>query len=208
MENTDRNLTKHYGCIGKKDRDAILGQRGCVVWFTGLSGSGKSTIAREVESQLAGAGRLVYVLDGDNVRCGLNSDLGFSPEDRRENIRRLGEIAALFADAGIITLAAFISPYRTDRAEARGKVPEGSFIETYIATSLEKCMERDPKGLYQKAKNGEIESMTGIDAPYEEPDNPELTVTPGDETPEQSAKTVIEYLDTNGFLSYRQGGDN
>jgi len=201
MANESRkNLTPHDGTIDRHVRENIIGQKGCVIWLTGLSGSGKSTIAREVEKKLSEAGHLVYVLDGDNIRCGLNNDLGFSPSGRRENIRRIGEVAALFADAGVITLVAFISPYRNDRASARKKTPKGTFIEIHVFAPMETCMERDPKGLYKKSKKGEVEYMTGIDAPYQEPDKPEISIHTQNETPVQSAKIIVEYLERNGFL--------
>jgi bifunctional enzyme CysN/CysC len=151
------------------------GYRGGVYWFTGLSGAGKSTLAMKVEQALFEKGYQTYVLDGDNVRHGLNADLGFSPEDRAENIRRVGEVAALFADAGIICITAFISPYRSDRQKARAMRPE-RFNEIYIKASLDACENRDPKGLYKKARKGEIRQFTGIDSPYEEPENAEMTV--------------------------------
>ena len=153
-----------------------MGQRGCVVWFTGLSGSGKSTLARALEERLVSSGHLVYVLDGDNIRHGLNCDLGFSPEDRNENIRRIGEVAALFRDAGIVVLTAFISPYRADRDLARQAVGEDRFLEVFVDAPLATCEERDPKGLYVKARAGEIPEFTGLTAPYEEPPNPALVV--------------------------------
>ena len=195
------NITWHGGEVSDADRSRILGQRGCVVWLTGLSGSGKSTIARVLESQLVGHGHLAYVLDGDNVRYGLNSDLGFSPDDRKENIRRISELSRLFADVGIITIAAFISPYRAGRARARRAAGSQRFVECYIDVSLEECERRDPKGLYKQARAGEIADFTGIDAPYEAPEAPEVRITAEQATPEDAAGKIIEYLAEHGFLS-------
>jgi adenylylsulfate kinase len=177
-----------------------MGQKGVVVWFTGLSGSGKSTLANAVDGALFERGHHTYVLDGDNIRHGLNRDLGFSPEDREENIRRIGEVARLFADAGILVLTAFISPYHKDRALARTLSADGTFIEVYCACSLEVCEARDPKGLYKKARAGEIKEFTGIDAPYEVPWDAELVIHTDQETPEESATRILSYLEENGFI--------
>src|SRR5713226_6636728 len=171
-----KNITWHHGKLTDSDREAKLRQKGAVVWFTGLSGSGKSTVAREVELALVENGKNAYVLDGDNIRHGLNSNLGFSPEDRKENIRRIGEVAKLFSQSNVITLTAFISPYKADRDTVRALLPEGRFFEVYCAASVEACEARDAKGLYQKARAGQIPEFTGISAPYEEPLNPELVV--------------------------------
>jgi adenylylsulfate kinase len=176
---TDRNLRRHDGTVVRADRERLLGQRGTVVWFTGLSGSGKSTIARALEERLAAAGRLVYVLDGDNIRHGLCQDLGFSAADRTENIRRIGHVAALFADAGAIVLSAFISPFRSDRAAVRATVGP-DFVEVYVDAPLTVCEQRDPKGLYQKARAGQIAEFTGISSPSERPAQPELHLHNGD----------------------------
>lgn len=162
--------------IGRAERERLLGQRGAVVWFTGLSGSGKSTLARALEARLVLAGRLAYVLDGDNLRHGLNADLGFTAADRHENVRRVGCVAALLADAGAIAIAALISPYRADRARARSAAAGLPFIEVHLATSLAACERRDPKGLYRKARAGHLKSFTGIDDPYEAPDAPEVVI--------------------------------
>ena len=174
--------------------------KGGVVWFTGLSGSGKTTIALETERQLFQKGYQVYVLDGDNVRGGLNANLTFSPEDRAENIRRVGEVAALFADAGFVVLSAFISPYRADRERARkaaGRYPSGSFHEIYVNAALEVCEQRDPKGLYRKARAGDILDFTGISAPYEAPEEQELVIETGAQSEEQSVAALISYIDKN-----------
>lgn len=170
-----RNVTWHHGAISSADRESLLGQRGCVVWLTGLSGSGKSTLARAIEARLSHR-YLVYVLDGDNLRHGLSADLGFRPEDREENIRRIGEVAALFADAGVITVVAFISPYRAGRARARAACRPGRFLEVHVNASVDECERRDPKQLYERARRGEIAHFTGISAPYEPPVAPELTL--------------------------------
>ncbi len=170
------NLTWHKSLVTREDRERLLPQKGCVVWLTGLSGSGKSTIARALEKRLLESGHLAYVLDGDNVRHGLNANLGFSPEDRAENIRRIGEVAALFAKAGVVTIAAFISPYRAGRDHARSVAPDGRFVEVFLDVDVAVCEQRDPKQLYRKARAGEIPGFTGIDAPYEKPPSPQLAV--------------------------------
>ncbi len=197
------NIVWHEGNISRTDREKLLNQKGAVLWFTGLSGSGKSTLAREVEKKLHHLGCLSYVLDGDNIRFGLNKNLGFSPEDRSENIRRIGEVAKLFADAGVITLTAFISPYRFDRNMVRQLLREGEFTEIYVSCPLEECERRDVKGLYQKARAGEIKEFTGISAPYEEPVNPELVIHTAAETLEESADKVIQYLMNKGIVQQR-----
>ncbi len=188
------NITWHQAEIGRQDREKLLKQKGIVIWYTGLSGSGKSTLAHAVEEKLFKKGHLTYVLDGDNIRHGLNKNLGFSPEDREENIRRIGEVARLFTEAGIIVMTAFISPYRKDRDQARSLVDRDRFVEIFCKCSLSVCEERDPKGLYKKARTGEIKQFTGIDAPYEAPENPEVIVETDQQSPEESAETVIEYL--------------
>ncbi len=185
------NIKWHSGEIDKAAREEDLGQQGMVLWFTGLSGSGKSTIAVEVEKELYRRGRASYRLDGDNLRFGLNKDLGFTAADREENIRRIGEVAALFADAGLITLASFISPYRSGREAAREAAGVENFKEIYVKASVEACAERDPKGLYAKAKKGEIENFTGISAPYEEPENPDLIVDTEKLSLEESVELVL-----------------
>lgn len=198
------NITWHEANVVQKDREQLLNQKGCVIWFTGLSGSGKSTLALEVESKLYQRGHLTYVLDGDNIRHGLNKNLGFSPEDRAENIRRIGEVAKLFADAGVISMTAFISPYRADRDNARDLLDEGRFVEVFVDCPLEVCESRDTKGLYQKARAGEIKEFTGISAPYEVPNQPELTVNTDDQNLEECAERVIAHLTSKGLIPVSQ----
>lgn len=193
------NITWHHADITRDDRERVNGHRAVVLWYTGLSGSGKSTLAHAVENALFERGCRTYVLDGDNVRHGLNKDLGFSPADREENIRRIGEVAKLFCDAGVITSTAFISPYREDREKAR-QINGESFVEVYVKCDLGVCEERDPKGLYKKARAGEIKEFTGISAPYEEPDNAELIIDTSHETLEQSAQRVLDYLEARGLF--------
>ena len=194
------NLTWHIGEVDRDARAAAHGHRGAVLWFTGLSGSGKSTIGHRVERMLIERGAFAYVLDGDNVRHGLNSDLGFAPEDRVENIRRIGEVARLFADAGGLVLSAFISPYREDRDRVRGLLGPGEFIEVFVDTPLEICEARDPKGLYKKARAGEISNFTGLDAPYEVPENPEVHLETANLSVDEAAAQVIRYLDEQDIL--------
>ena len=194
MNNKPVNIVWQPTKVSKEDRRRLNGHGSCVLWFTGLSGSGKSTLATEVEKELYQRGVRTYVLDGDNIRQGLNRDLGFGKDDRKENIRRIGEVAKLFVDAGIVTLTAFISPYREDRDMVRGLFEPGEFIEIDVKCSLEECERRDPKGLYQKARRGEIKDFTGISAPYEEPVNPELVVETERETVEESVGKVLDFL--------------
>jgi adenylylsulfate kinase len=175
-EPVSANIVRAEGHIDGAARAKNLGHRSCTVWFTGLSGSGKSTLAFSVEQALINKGVAAYVLDGDNVRFGLNRDLGFAPEDRTENIRRIGEVCRLFQDAGMVVLTAFVSPYSADRDAVRALHPPGLFVEVFVDTPLEVCEERDVKGLYAKARAGEIPEFTGITAPYEPPSNPEITV--------------------------------
>ncbi|MEL6347527.1 MAG: adenylyl-sulfate kinase [Myxococcota bacterium] len=195
-----KNITWHGANVTKAERQQALSARGCIVWLTGLSGSGKSTIARRTEQLLLERGVHAYALDGDNVRMGLNRDLGFAPEDRTENIRRIGEVAKLFADATVITITAFISPYRKDRKAARDIMPEGEFIETFVDTPLDVCEQRDPKGLYVKARKGIIKGFTGIDAPYEAPEDAEITLNTVDNDANACAQQIIAYLEANGFI--------
>jgi adenylylsulfate kinase len=194
------NITWHQAAIQKTDREKLLHQKGVVLWFTGLSSSGKSTLAHAVEEQLFQSGHLTYVLDGDNIRHGLNKNLGFSPEDRTENIRRIGEVAKLFADAGLIAMTAFISPYRADRDQVRMLFDKDLFIEIYMQVALSTAEQRDPKGLYKKARAGEIKDFTGISAPYEEPLNPEIVIDTDQLDVEQSAKLVVDFLHNHNLI--------
>ncbi|SDJ02607.1 adenylyl-sulfate kinase [Natribacillus halophilus] len=190
----DANIVWHEEAVTAAEREQQNGHPGFVLWFTGLSGSGKSTLANAVDRYFHEHGYQSYVLDGDNVRHGLNQDLGFSPEDREENIRRIGEVAHLFVKAGTIVSTAFISPYESDRAKARALLPEGRFIEVFVDCPLETCEERDPKGLYKKARAGEIPSFTGINAPYEPPRQPEVTLKTGEGTGEENVKELVDKL--------------
>lgn len=192
-----RIVVWHPGHVARDERSAATGVTGRVVWFTGLSGSGKSTVAVEVERALVASGRAAYLLDGDNLRHGLNVDLGFSAEDRDENVRRVGEVAALFADAGVVALVPLVSPYRAARDAVRRRVTDAGldFAEVFVDTPLEECERRDPKGLYAKARAGELSGMTGIDDPYEAPATPELVLTPADGTAAQQARRVLALLD-------------
>ena len=201
MTNKATNVTWHTSRITKEDQEKRNGHKGAVVWFTGLSGSGKSTVAVEVEKRLFDVNANVSILDGDNVRHGLNKNLGFSHEDRTENIRRISEVAKLFADTGMIVLTAFISPYKADRDAARALLPAGEFIEVLIKADVETCIARDPKGLYQKALDGTIKEFTGISAPYEEPVEPELVVDTTQLSVIECAEKVIRYLSERGILS-------
>ena len=194
------NITWHEAIVTAEDREKLLNQKGCVIWFTGLSGSGKSTLASAVEHVLHQQRHHTYVLDGDNVRHGLNKNLGFSPEDREENIRRIGEVAKLFADAGTIVMTAFISPYCADRDQARALIAEDRFVEVFVDCPLDVCEERDTKGLYKKARAGEIKEFTGISAPYEPPLNPEVTVNTAALSIEECAQAVIEALMKAGLV--------
>ena len=190
----DRNLVRHVGRVTLEDRERLLGQRPVTLWLTGLSASGKSSIAYAVEERLIAAGHACVVLDGDNMRHGLNRDLGFSPEDRSENIRRVAEVARLMNEAGLIVITSFISPYAADRTQAREIIGEDRFLETFVDAPLEECERRDPKGLYAKARAGEITHFTGIDSPYQRPKNPDLRLTP-DHGPDELADQVVELLE-------------
>jgi len=196
------NIKWHHGKITKEERAKLLNQKGVTIWLTGLSGSGKSTIAVELEHVLIENRHQAYILDGDNIRHGLNKNLGFSPEDRTENIRRIGEVAKLFTDAGIISITAFISPYRDDRDAVRKLLNEGEFIEVYVKCPLDVCEERDTKGLYKKARVGEVKDFTGISAPYEEPHNPELTIDTSRLSVEESTRVVLNYLEEKGYVKF------
>ncbi|NQT34745.1 adenylyl-sulfate kinase [bacterium] len=190
------NITWHESHVERSEREKLLNQKGFTIWMTGLPSSGKSTTAFTLEHELMKKGHLAYVLDGDNIRYGLNKNLGFSAEDREENIRRIGEVTRLFADAGVVTITSFISPYRKDRDLARKIHDETGliFIEIFVDTPVEICEERDPKGLYKKARKGEIKGFTGVDDPYESPDNPELVLKTESRSPEQVAGEIFEYL--------------
>jgi adenylylsulfate kinase len=202
MELKATNITWHEGHVDRKARESILGQKGCTIWLTGLPSSGKSTLAFTLEHALVQRNRLAYVLDGDNVRHGLNKNLGFSAEDREENIRRIGEVARLFADAGFITMTSFISPYRKDRDIARRIHNETGlfFMEVFVDAPIEVCEQRDPKGLYKKARRGEIKCFTGVDDPYEPPENPELIIKTGELAPQEGAMKILGYLVEKGNL--------
>jgi adenylylsulfate kinase len=204
---TSRNIRWHPGQITRAQREAVHGHRGVALWLTGLSGSGKSTLARALESALVGRGVSAYVLDGDNVRHGLSDDLGFSAEDRSENIRRMGEVAKLFVDAGVVVLCAFVSPYRADRERARALLGAGDFVELYVKASLEACRARDPKGLYGKARSGEISDLTGVGSPYEAPEHPELVLDTEQQELAQSVATVLGFLEAHGYIPGARAGD-
>lgn len=195
------NVTWHDHSVTRDERYKLMGHKGCILWFTGLSACGKSTIANAVDRKLHDAGVHTFVLDGDNIRMGLNKNLGFSAEDRAENIRRIGEVAKLFADAGVITATAFISPYLADRDKVRALMGQGGFIEVYVNASLETCEARDPKGLYKKARAGEIKSFTGISDPYEAPVNPELVLDANTKGIDELSNEVIAYLKSSGYIS-------
>lgn len=195
------NIVWHEGHVKRDEREALLGQRGVLVWLTGLPSSGKSTIAYTVEHALVGRGHLAYVLDGDNIRHGLNKNLGFSAEDRAENIRRIGEVGSLFVDAGIVTLTSFVSPYRQDRDAARALMAPGEFLEVFVDTPVELCEERDPKGLYKKARAGQIPNFTGVSDPYEAPLHPELVIQTASCTPQEAAVQIIRQLEELGKIA-------
>ncbi len=195
------NLTWHKTKISKVDRSKLNGHKAACLWFTGLSGSGKSTLAVELEAELYKMGIHTYILDGDNVRHGLNRGLTFSDEDREENIRRIGEVAKLFVDAGIIVLSAFISPFKKDREQVRSLLGKNEFIEVFVNANLETCEARDPKGLYKKARKGEIKEFTGISSPYEEPENPEIIVNNGlNSDLQKNVSQIIDFLKTKEII--------
>jgi adenylylsulfate kinase len=194
------NIVWHQGAVTREDREQLNGHKGCTVWLTGLSGSGKSTIAVDLEKRLCERGVRSYILDGDNIRHGLNKNLGFSPDDRTENIRRIGEVAKLFTDAATVTLTAFISPYRADRDQVRALMKPGDFVEVYVDCPVDVCEQRDVKGLYKKARAGEIKEFTGISAPYEAPNSPELTIKTSEQSVEQSAKQIVACLEQRGII--------
>src|SRR5438067_277433 len=196
------NVTWHEGHVTREERAQLLKQKGCTIWFTGLSGSGKSTLAFTLEHALVQAGRLAYVLDGDNIRQGLNKNLGFSAADREENIRRIGEVAKLFADAGLITMTSFISPYRKDRDLVRELHKAGNlpFIEVYVNTPIGTCEQRDPKGLYKKARAGQLKNFTGVDDPYEAPLQADLTIDATSTSPQEATVLLLQYLEKEGII--------
>lgn len=199
-KNVKKEITWHDHYVSKSRRSSQKRQKPCVLWFTGLSGSGKSTIANAVEQKLFELGHHTYLLDGDNVRHGLNKDLGFSDEDRVENIRRIGEVAKLFVDAGLVVISAFISPFRADRQMVRDLVEEGEFVEIHMATPLSVCEQRDPKGLYKKARQGQIKNFTGIDSVYEVPKSPEIILNTAESEIKDCVEQVIAYLKQNQFI--------
>jgi len=193
------NIVWHQGAVTRADREQMNGHKGCTVWLTGLSGSGKSTIAVDLEKRLCERGVRTYILDGDNIRHGLNKNLGFSPADRTENIRRIGEVAKLFTDAGVVALTAFISPYRADRDQVRALMPD-DFIEVHVECPVDVCEQRDVKGLYKKARAGEIKEFTGVSAPYEAPLTPELTIDTSRQSVDASARQIFAYLEQRGIV--------
>jgi adenylylsulfate kinase len=194
------NIVWHQGAVTRADRAQMNGHKSCIVWLTGLSGSGKSTIAVDLEKRLWERGVRAYILDGDNIRHGLNKNLGFSPADRTENIRRIGEVAKLFTEAGLVALTAFISPYRADRDQVRALVPAGDFVEVHVDCPIDVCEQRDVKGLYKKARAGEIKEFTGISAPYEAPLTPELSIDTSMQSVEASARQILRYLEERGLV--------
>lgn len=197
----DENVVWHQYELNKKVRAGQKNQKPCILWFTGLSGSGKSTIAGALEKRLYRLGHHTYLLDGDNVRHGLNKDLGFSDEDRVENIRRIGEVSRLFCDAGLLVLSAFISPFRADRAMVRALVEDAEFVEVFLDTPLEECERRDPKGLYKKARSGEIRNFTGIDSAYERPETPEVILNTAEQSVEEAVNYLVDYLETHRIIN-------
>jgi len=197
---TNQHTVWHEHTVTREEREALNNHKGAIVWFTGLSGAGKSTLANALEDRLNKMGKRTYVLDGDNVRKGLNNDLGFSDADRVENIRRIGEVSKLMLDAGIIVMTAFISPFRADRDIVRNLVAKGEFIEVYTEADLDICEQRDPKGLYKKARAGEIPEFTGISSPYEAPENPEITINTGDRDIPHCVDELVAYLTGSGVI--------
>ena len=202
VEQKATNVTWQGGDVSREDRQQILRQKGATIWFTGLSGSGKSTVAVALEQALYRMGKLSYRLDGDNVRLGINKNLGFSEEDRKENIRRIGEVSKLFSDAGTIALSSFISPYKADRDEVRllHESSDLKFVEVFVDCTLDTAESRDPKGLYKKARSGEIKNFTGIDDPYEAPSNPEIHLRTDKMTVEQEVQIIVDYLLEHGIV--------
>ena len=191
----EKNIIPHTYQINQSDRRSLLNQNSFLIWFTGLSGSGKSTIANVVEQKLHQKGVATYTLDGDNIRKGINKDLSFTPEDRTENIRRIAEIASLFIDGGVVVLGAFVSPYKKDRENIKNIVKDINFVEIFINTSVAECERRDVKGLYKKAREGKIKNMTGISAPYEAPENPDIEIKTESETIEEAVARIVSYIE-------------
>ena len=202
MEKDNKNIVGHEPSVRIDDRWKTSGYKSCLLWFTGLSASGKSCIAHAFDEIMHASGIHTYVLDGDNVRHGLNKDLGLSPEDRKENIRRIAEVSKLFIDAGLLVITAFIAPYREDRRHARDLFEKDRFIEVYVKCPISECAKRDPKGLYKKAKAGEITGFTGISAPYEEPENPELILETDKMSIEECVQKLIKYLAANSYIPF------
>jgi adenylylsulfate kinase len=200
-EQKSTNITWHEGSVSRQERQTLLNQKGVTVWMTGLSASGKSTIAVILEQMLLHRKKHAYRLDGDNIRHGLNKNLGFSAEDRAENIRRIGEVARLFTDAGVIAITSFISPYKKDRDAVRASMQPGEFVEIYVNVSLAGAEKRDPKGLYKKARAGQIKGFTGIDDPYEAPEKPELVIDTESMAADEAATKILDYLETKGYLA-------
>jgi adenylylsulfate kinase len=200
---TSRSPNVHWQSsrVSRAEREAIRGHRGAALWFTGLSGSGKSTLSGALDRALAERGVAAYVLDGDNLRQGLCKDLTFSPDDRRENVRRIGEVAKLFVDAGMLVLCAFVSPYKADRDRVRASMGAGDYVEIHVRASLETCQSRDPKGLYEKAAKGEITNMTGVNAPYEPPERPELTLDTEQLSPQANLTALLAFLEARGYIA-------
>ena len=194
------NIVWHPGAVTRDDREKMNGHKACTVWLTGLSGSGKSTIAVDVEKRLWERGVRAYILDGDNIRHGLNKNLGFSPQDRTENIRRIGEVAKLFTEAGVVALTAFISPYRADRDQVRALMQPGDFVEVHVDCAIDVCEQRDVKGLYKKARAGEIKEFTGVSAPYEAPLTPEIAIDTSAQSVEASSGQILRYLEDKGIV--------
>jgi len=198
---SNNNIIWHSHNVSKKDRCTIKNQKPCIIWLTGLSGSGKSTIANELEVKLNAKGYHTYLLDGDNIRSGLNFDLNFNEKDREENIRRIGEVAKLFVDAGLIVITAFISPFFKDRQKIRTLVEHNEFVEVYVDTPIEICEQRDPKGLYKKVKDGEIKNFTGIDSPYEKPQKADIHLQTDGISLDENVKFIIEYLQKGDYIN-------
>jgi adenylylsulfate kinase len=194
------NIVWHQGAVNREDREKLNGHKGATIWLTGLSGSGKSTIAVDLEKRLCERGVRTYILDGDNIRHGLNKNLGFSPDDRTENIRRIGEVAKLFTDAGLVAITAFISPYRADRDQVRALMKAGDFVEIHVDCPVEVCEQRDVKGLYKKARAGEIKEFTGISAPYEAPANAELTLESHVLSVDAAVAKIVAYLESKQIV--------